>query len=206
MDHVESKKKHWETIYKTKKLDEVSWYQPIPQPSLKYIESFGLAKSARIIDVGGGDSFLVDNLLKQGYTNITILDISEKALQRAKQRLGEDANKITWIVSDILDFKPPNKYDLWHDRAALHFLTSENEIKKYIQTLEDAIEDDGKVIIGAFSEDGPTKCSGINIKQYSIENLKEIFSDNFSFIEGEYIDHQTPSGSIQNFTFCKFQK
>ena len=206
MDHVESKKKHWETIYNTKKLEEVSWYQSTPQPSLNYIKKFDLPMSAKIIDIGGGDSFLVDNLISLGYTNISVLDISEKAIERAKTRLGKKADEVTWIVSDITSFEPEVEYDLWHDRAALHFLISEDEIEKYKQTLENSIVLNGKVIIGTFSEDGPTKCSGIEIKQYSKADLSEFLSANFNNIECENIVHNTPFNTSQNFTFCQFHK
>jgi len=206
MDHIESKKKHWENIYDTKKLNEVSWYQPVPESSLNFINSAELAKDARIIDIGGGDSFLIDNLISLEYTNLSVLDISSKAIARAKQRLADKADEVKWIVSDVTDFKPSGTYDLWHDRAAFHFLTSSEDIKKYLNTMESAISPNGYLILGTFSDKGPTKCSGIEIKQYSIEGLKASIPDTFTFIEGKNIDHTTPSGSMQNFTFCKFQK
>ena len=206
MDHVESKKNHWENIYNTKKLQEVSWYQPVPESSLNYINASQLDKNSRIIDVGGGDSFLVDNLLSLGYTNVSVLDISAKAIERAKTRLGKKADEVTWIVSDITSFEPEEKYDLWHDRAAFHFLNDPENIQKYLKVMETAIKPNGFLIIGTFSDKGPTKCSGIEIKQYSIEELKAAIPDTFKFIEGKNIDHPTPSGSLQNFTFCKFQK
>ncbi len=206
MDHVESKKKHWETIYNTKKLQEVSWYQPVPETSINYINDTQVAKDAEIIDIGGGDSFLSDNLLSLGYSNVSVLDIAESALNRAKLRHAENADAITWIVSDITEFKPKTSYDVWHDRAAFHFLTSEEEIQKYLKVMQSAIKLNGFLILGTFSENGPTKCSGIEIKQYSKEQLKAIIPKSFKFIEGKNVDHPTPSGGLQNFTFCKFQK
>tara|TARA_R100000935_G_scaffold4326_1_gene10302 strand:- start:746 stop:1369 length:624 start_codon:yes stop_codon:yes gene_type:complete len=206
MDHVESKKKHWENIYDTKKLNEVSWYQPVPETSLNFINSAEVSKDAQIIDIGGGDSFLVDNLISLGYTNLSVLDISLNAIERAKKRLDKNAAEVTWIVSDVTDFKPSKPYDIWHDRAAFHFLTSPEDIQKYLNTMESAIKPKGYLILGTFSENGPTKCSGIEIKQYSIKELKAAIPDTFKFIEGKNIDHPTPSGSLQNFTFCKFQK
>ncbi len=206
MDHVESKKKHWENIYDTKKLNEVSWYQPVPETSLNFINSTEVSKHAQIIDIGGGDSFLADNLISLGYTNLSVLDISGNAIERAKKRLGENADEVTWVVSDVTDFKPSKTYDIWHDRAAFHFLTSREDIQKYLNTMESAIKPKGYLILGTFSENGPTKCSGIEIKQYSIEELKAAIPDSFKFIEGKNIDHPTPSGSLQNFTFCRFQK
>ncbi len=206
MDHVESKKKHWENIYDTKKLNEVSWYQPVPETSLNFINSAEVSKDAQIIDIGGGDSFLVDNLISLGYTNLSVLDISLNAIERAKKRLDKNAAEVTWIVSDVTDFKPSKPYDICHDRAAFHFLTSPEDIQKYLNTMESAIKPKGYLILGTFSENGPTKCSGIEIKQYSIKELKAAIPDTFRFIEGKNIDHPTPSGSLQNFTFCKFQK
>ena len=166
---MEDRKTHWENIYGTRKLTDVSWYQPKPEASLNYIAEWGLRKNVHIIDVGGGDSFLVDFLLSEGYSNITVLDISEKALEKAKSRLGEKANLVTWIVTDAASFRPNYKYDLWHDRAAFHFLTDETDISNYLKTLEDSINPGGYVILGTFSEKGPLKCSGIEIKQYSVE-------------------------------------
>ena len=206
MDHVESKKKHWENIYDTKKLTEVSWYQPVPESSLNFINATEVAKDAQIIDIGGGDSFLVDNLISLGYTNLNVLDISLNAIARAKLRLADKADEVIWIESDITNFNPSRTYDIWHDRAAFHFLTSPEDIQKYLDTMESAISPGGHLILGTFSEKGPTKCSGIEIKQYSIDELKAVVPDSFKLIEGKYIDHPTPSGSLQNFTFCRFQK
>ena len=197
------RKKHWETMYETKIPDEVSWTQEIPKTSLASIHSFGLDKSAKIIDIGGGDSKLVDHLLDQGFENITVLDISEKALDKARIRLGEKAKKVTWIVRDILDFEPTETYDVWHDRAAFHFLTTEEEIEKYQSTVNKAA--DGFLIIGTFSEKGPLKCSGLEISQYSEEKLTSTFEDNFDKIDSVLEDHQTPFGTTQNFLFCSFK-
>lgn len=195
--------KHWETVYETKNPDEVSWTQEIPKTSLTFIHSFGLDKSAKIIDIGGGDSKLVDFLLDQGFENITVLDISEKALEKAKIRLGEKAKKVTWIISDILDFEPTETYDVWHDRAAFHFLTTEKEIVKYKSIVKKSVA--GFLIIGTFSENGPLKCSGLEISQYSEEKLTSTFEDNFDKIDSVLEDHQTPFETTQNFLFCSFK-
>ena len=197
------RKKHWETVYQTKNPDEVSWTQEIPKTSLAFIHSFGLDKSAKIIDIGGGDSKLVDHLLDQGFENITVLDISEKALEKAKIRLAEKAKKATWIISDILDFESTETYDVWHDRAAFHFLTTENEIEKYKSIVKNSV--DGFLIIGTFSQNGPLKCSGLEISQYSEEKLTSTFEDNFDKINSVLEDHQTPFGTTQNFLFCSFK-
>lgn len=200
-------KSHWEHIYQTKKLEEVSWYQPKPITSLKYIEALNLSKDAKILDVGGGDSFLVDSLLNLGYNNISVLDISEKALLRAKRRLGEDADKVNWIVSDAAEFKSNDIYDLWHDRAAFHFLNENSKKEAYLKNLENSLAPGAYVIIGTFSENGPKKCSGIEISQYSKIALSDLFDKElYEELGCEYIDHITPSGSVQNFSFCRFKR
>ena len=205
MDSI-NRKNHWENIYQTKQLTEVSWYQPTPQTSLDFIQQLNAKLSDKIIDVGGGDSFLVDHLLKLGYTNITVLDISEAAINRAKIRLGKQANKVTWIVSDITEFKPTDKYDVWHDRAAFHFLTNQNDIDKYLECANNGTSNTGQLIIGTFSENGPTKCSGIEIKQYSETELENTFTQTFEKLNSSIINHSTPFNTVQSFTFCTFKK
>jgi ubiquinone/menaquinone biosynthesis C-methylase UbiE len=200
------RKKHWETIYQTKKLEEVSWYQPTPDTSLQLIEKHCNSTNASIIDIGGGDSFLVDNLLELGYSNITVLDISEAAINRAKERLGEKATEVKWIVADASKFTTTQKYDLWHDRAAFHFLTDSAEIDNYIETAHSSLNIRGTLVIGTFFEDGPTKCSGIEIKQYSEKTMVDRLSEYFNKKECFTTEHKTPSGSIQNFVFCSFNK
>ena len=201
-----SDKNHWENIYQTKALNTVSWYQEKPSTSLAFFEEFKVAKNAKIIDIGGGDSFLADHLLALGYQDITVLDISESALERAKKRLGKNASAIKWIVADIATFNPSESYDFWHDRAAFHFLNQEKDIQNYIQIAAKSIRNSGIMIVGTFSETGPTKCSGIEIKQYSQQSLAEKFQEFFEKIRCFTTDHTTPSGSIQNFTFCSFRK
>lgn len=200
------RKDHWENIYQTKTLNEVSWYQPTPTTSLQLIEKYCKSKNAKIIDIGGGDSFLVDNLLRLGYTHISVLDISESAIKRAKLRLGEKENLVNWIVADASDFTPKEKYNFWHDRAAFHFLTDSSEIDNYIRTVHSTLSSDGTLVIGTFSETGPTKCSGIEVTQYSEETMSEQLKDYFIKKECFTIDHKTPSGFIQNFVFCSFKK
>lgn len=197
-------KEHWEAIYKTKQPNEVSWTQNVPAISLAFINKNNIPKEANIIDIGGGDSRLVDYLLKKGYKNISVLDISEAAIHRAKERLGTAANKVKWIVCDILDLKPNEKYDVWHDRAAFHFQTDPDDINKYLNILKTAVK--GIVIIGTFSADGPKKCSGLDIKQYDENLLKEKFEAfEFECIGCDRENHITPSGAVQNFVFCSFQ-
>jgi len=198
-----SNKAHWETIYTTKTPEQVSWTQEKPAISLELIEAVNLPKSAKIIDIGGGDSLLVDFLLEAGYSEITLLDISQAALDRAKKRLGSKAALVTWICSDILDFKPTEMYQLWHDRAAFHFLTQPKSIATYTELTEKHAVN---LIIGTFSESGPLKCSGLEIKQYS-EKLMEIsFEKAFTKIECVFSDHVTPFDTTQHFIFCRFQR
>lgn len=198
------RKKHWETVYKTKNPEQVSWTQEIPKTSLEFIHSFGLAKSAKIIDIGGGDSKLVDHLLDEGYEHITVLDISAKALEKAQQRLGERASKVNWIVSDITEFQPTTTYDVWHDRAAFHFLTTAEQVEKYMTTARNSVK--GYLAIGTFSENGPEKCSGLEIKQYSEGSLSKALHNGFEKIRCITEDHITPFNTIQNFLFCSFKR
>lgn len=200
----DNKKSHWEHIYEVKTPEEVSWTQKKPETSLDFIHSFGEDKTAKIIDIGGGDSKLVDFLLEEGYENISVLDISANALERAKKRLGEKAKKVTWIVADITEFEPTEQYDIWHDRAVFHFLTEKNDIKKYQDLVAKAVK--GNMVIGTFSINGPLKCSGLEIKQNDETSLTSTFDANFEKIECFTIDHKTPFDTIQNFIFCSFNK
>jgi len=203
------KKKHWETVYETKNPDQVSWTQDIPKTSLEFIRSFQLKKTAKIIDIGGGESKLVDYLLNEGFENISVLnisvlDISSKSLEKTKNRLGEKAKKVNWIVSDILEFKPNTTYDVWHDRATFHFLTKPDQIKKYIKIAKISVN--GFITIGTFSKNGPKKCSGLDIKQYNENELTLEFKDGFKKIECLTEDHLTPFKTLQNFIFCSFKR
>lgn len=201
-----SYKKHWENVFTTKAEDEVSWFQPYPKTSMDFVTLFNLPFDANIIDIGGGDSHFVDAVLEKGYRNIYVLDISAHAIERAKQRLGARAFEVQWIVSDIIDFEPPVQFDFWHDRAAFHFLTSEDAIYKYVSIAEDAIKKNGYLILGTFSENGPKKCSGLEIKQYSEASMSARFEIAFDRIKCITEDHTTPFNTVQNFLFCSFQK
>ncbi|RZJ33924.1 MAG: class I SAM-dependent methyltransferase [Flavobacterium sp.] len=196
-------KKHWETVYETKSPDQVSWTQKVPHTSLDFIHSFGLDKSAKIIDIGGGDSNLVDYLIELGYENITVLDISAKALEKAKSRLGKKAEKVNWVVSDVTEFNPQSSFDIWHDRAAFHFLTTPGQITKYIEIARRAVT--GYMVIGTFSETGPAKCSGLNIAQYNEKTLTERFENGFEKLHCVAEEHTTPFNTKQNFVYCSFK-
>jgi 2-polyprenyl-3-methyl-5-hydroxy-6-metoxy-1,4-benzoquinol methylase len=197
---------HWEHIYKTKALNEVSWYQPKPETSLSFFTELQVSPEAKILDVGGGDSFLVDYLLDLGYLDLTVLDISATAIERAKSRLGERAKQVKWIVSDILDFVPQEQYDVWHDRAAFHFLTEDKEVEHYVETTAQGIADNGVLILGTFSENGPKKCSGIPIQQYSESSMIDALQTAFSPIRCISVEHPTPFNTVQQFTFCSFRR
>lgn len=197
-------KKHWDNIYETKKSDEVSWTEEIPVTSLNFIHSFRLNKKAKIIDVGGGESKFIDFLLDEGFENVSVLDISSKALDKAKERLGKRAKKVNWIVSDITKFIPDTTFDVWHDRATFHFLTQDSQITKYMKTIRKSVA--GYLIIGTFSDKGPEKCSGLEIKKYSEETLSKELQNGFDKIRCLTEDHITPFNTKQNFLFCSFRR
>jgi 2-polyprenyl-3-methyl-5-hydroxy-6-metoxy-1,4-benzoquinol methylase len=197
---------HWDNIYSTKKEDEVSWFQSYPKIAMDFVDLFHLPLTATIIDIGGGDSYLVDVLLNKGYQNIWVLDISTNAINKAKERLGERASKVSWVVSDVLDFNPPVEFDFWHDRAAFHFLTTEEKISRYVAVTEKAIKKNGYLLLGTFSENGPATCSGLEIKQYSEVSMEARFGNAFDKIKCTREDHTTPFNTIQNFLFCGFKR
>ncbi len=202
-----ARKEHWEKIYTTKQPTEVSWYEDEPKVSLDLVKQFNLPKSARIMDSGAGDSHFVDYLLNLGYENITVLDISEAALERAKKRLGpEQAKKIKWVVADEAECNPDEQYDLWHDRAAFHFLTDEKEISNYLNTITKCIKPGGYLILATFSEQGPKKCSGLDVKQYSESSMTELLKDSFEKINCFTVDHHTPFNTVQNFLYGSFKR
>ena len=200
----ESSKEHWDKVYTTKGPQEVSWTQDTPTTSLEMIHALPLSKDASIIDLGGGDSSLVDHLLDKGFYNLTVLDISIKALEKAQKRLGEKANQVKWIVSDITHFEPKTQYDLWHDRAAFHFLTGSQQIEKYISTIKKSVT--GYLVLSTFSTSGPLKCSGLPIIQYNEQTLSTLVRPDFEKINCKQIDHITPFDTVQNFLFCSFKR
>ena len=195
-------KSHWEDIYKRKMPNEVSWTQEIPQTSIDFIKSFDLPKNAEIIDVGGGESKFVDYLLSKGYENITVLDISKNAIEKAKTRIGVNSDKVKWVVSDINEFIPNNKFDFWHDRAVFHFLTNQESILKYSKMVSSYARN---FVVGTFSNEGPKKCSGLDICQYDEISITKTFeTPNFKKVESKRVNHETPFGTLQNFIFCSF--
>lgn len=200
-------KDHWEKVYSTKSATEVSWFQEHAQLSLKLIRDANTPISASVIDVGGGASTLVDDLLANGYEKVTVLDLSEAALNTAKARLGDGASRVRWIESNVLeaDF-PKNAFDVWHDRAVFHFLTTEAERQAYVRQVLHAVKPGGIVIVATFAEDGPTKCSGLPVMRYSAEELHSEFGQPFQLLGHEMESHHTPGGGEQKFVYCFCKK
>ncbi len=198
---------HWERIYARKRARELSWYQPHAAISLRLIQQSGVGKRAAIIDVGGGASPLVDDLLREGYTNLTVLDLSPTALAASRQRLGRDAGRVRWLEADITRVELPEQaYELWHDRAVFHFLTQPGERAAYISALVRAVKTAGHVIVATFSESGPEQCSGLPVVRYRPETLQSELGGAFVLLGHVNERHLTPAGLVQPFLYCHFQK
>lgn len=196
-------KMHWEKVYSTKAPNEVSWYQPHLETSLALISRAAGANSASIIDVGGGESTLVDDLLARGYQTITILDISQTAIDVTKERLKELADRVQWIVGDVTRLKlPRGTYDVWHDRAVFHFLTGTEERQAYVRQVAHAVRPGGHVIVSTFGPEGPTRCSGLEVARYDADLLHEQFGARFRLLDSTKELHQTPFGTTQQFLYC----
>ncbi len=199
-------KSHWDSIYATKALNGVSWYQDNPERSSSLIDHCGLEKTSFLIDVGSGATHLIAELLDAGYQAITALDISEAALQVAQTQLGERASQVEWITADVRNVTlRPYHYDLWHDRAVLHFLTRTEDRAAYIRTLRRAVKPGGQAVIATFASDGPEQCSDLDVMRYSPESLTELLGEGFSLLETLAETHITPWHSEQRFTWCRFR-
>ena len=201
-----NRKEHWESVYKDKSPFEVSWYQKEPVVSLGLIKKLSSRNTDYIIDIGGGASTLSDYLLDDGFKNITVLDLSSNALAYVQKRLGDKSGLVEWKVDDVTNFTPSHKYDLWHDRAVFHFLTDSKDREKYRQVLEASVRCGGHIIIAAFSIGGPIKCSGLEIKQYDTETIREELGKNFTLIDNQFEKHITPAGKEQLFGYYVFTK
>ena len=196
-------KDHWERIYSTKATDAVSWYQEHAVGSIQLIRATGLPKDAAIIDVGGGASTLTEDLLADGYSNLTVLDLSRAALSIAKERLGARAADVVWLEADITRIDLPRlEYDLWHDRAVFHFLTSREDRATYVQAVLRSVKPGGHIIVATFAEDGPEQCSGLPVMRYRAPLLHSEFGESFTLIDHQAEEHHTPFGTIQRFVYC----
>ena len=199
-------KNHWENIYSNKAENEVSWFQTVPKTSHQLIKKLNLESNDNIIDIGSGRSRILKILIDEGFNNISYLDISKEACKKSKIALGDDKSKVNWNVENVLNFESKIKYKLWHDRAVFHFFTDKKDIEKYKEVAIKNISDGGYLVLGTFSINGPKKCSGLDVSQYSEQSLNEIFKSDFNLLESFYIDHQTPFDTTQNFLFCIFKK
>jgi len=195
-------KKHWESIYRTKDVHTVSWFQREARESLELITRFAADRTAPIIDVGGGASVLVDDLLTAGYTDVTVLDVSETALEISRERLGAAAARVKWIAADVRDAPLDREYIVWHDRAVFHFLTRAADRQAYVAQVERTVRPGGYVLVATFAEDGPATCSGLPVVRYSAESLHSEFGPAFRIVTSEHEDHHTPGGREQSFLYC----
>ena len=202
----DSRQAHWENVYTTKGENEVSWFQESPAPSLALIAEIGAAPSSAIIDIGGGASRLVDELIDRGFHDVTVLDLSAAALEAAKARLGNRAGLAQWLVADATTWEPPRTYDIWHDRAAFHFLTEERDRAAYIARLRQGLKIGGHAIIATCALDGPEKCSGLPVMRYDAARLGQTLGSGFELLQSLGNDHATPWGSHQQFQFSVFQR
>jgi SAM-dependent methyltransferase len=203
---MESRQAHWDNVYVAKPERELSWYQETPTISLELIRTAGTPKGAAIIDIGGGASRLIDALLAEGFCDLTVLDLSEKALAAAQSRLGPRAGKVAWLCADVTVWEPVRTYDLWHDRAAFHFLTEEAKRQAYAARVKQAVRRGSHVVIGTFAPDGPERCSGLPVMRHDAASIGAVLSEDFALIESRRHDHVTPGGRTQHFQFSLFRR
>jgi SAM-dependent methyltransferase len=202
-----SNKEHWEKVYTSRQPHEVGWYEPHLRTSLTWIRDLALPKDARIIDVGGGASTLVDDLLTEDYQHVAVLDLSHAALSVVKTRLGRDADRVMWLEGDITSSELPTYYfDLWHDRAVLHFLIAPEDRKKYVDCLRKALKPGARAIIGTFSPEAPPRCSGLPVERYTVEALQELLDGEFTLERHHKELHITPGGTEQMYLYCQLQR
>lgn len=201
-----SRQDHWENVYTSKGEDQVSWFQETPAPSLELIELVGAIRSSAIVDIGGGASRLADCLVSRGYKDVTVLDLSAAALASARSRIGDKASQVTWIVADVTTWEPSRTYDVWHDRAAFHFLTDPKDKTAYVARLRRALRPGGHAIIGTFALDGPERCSGLLVSRYDASSLAATLGDGFELIDTRPHQHATPWGVTQKFQFSTFRR
>ncbi|MEO5361427.1 MAG: class I SAM-dependent methyltransferase [Nitrospirota bacterium] len=200
------RKDYWDDVYKNKLPNQVSWYEEFPVVSFDMIEAAGVGPDANIIDVGGGASTLVDNLLSNGYRRITVLDVAPVSIDKAKERLKGKAGSVKWLEADITEVKLTEDYDVWHDRAVFHFLTNADDRKRYVSAVRQSLKIGCHLIVSTFSVDGPMKCSGLDVVRYSPQTLSSEFGDDFQLIESSHVEHITPAKVVQRFIFCRFKR
>jgi SAM-dependent methyltransferase len=197
---------HWDNVYQTKGERDVSWFQESPDISLDLIRATGVQRDASIIDIGGGASRLVDALAAQGFSSITVLDLSEQAFATSRARLGARGQQVRWIVADVTTWRPSGTYALWHDRAAFHFLTEPGERAAYAECLRAVVAPRGHVIIGTFAPGGPERCSGLPVMRHDAETIGQLLGPAFTLVEHRRHEHVTPGGGIQRFQFTRLQR
>ncbi len=203
---TENRHDHWQKVYTSKGENELSWFQENPAPSLEFIDRAGANPTSAIIDIGGGASRLVDALIERGFRAITVLDLSEAALAAAKARLGDRAHRVQWLASDVTTWEPPQSFDIWHDRAAFHFLTEARDRAAYLSRLRQALKPGGHAIIATFAPDGPERCSGLPVMRYDAASLAQTLGDSFELVETRSHQHITPWHSMQRFQFSIFRR
>lgn len=200
---IENARTHWDAVYRTKAPDAVSWYRPHLETSIALIQRVAPDPSASIIDIGGGESTLVDDLLAKGYRNVTVLDVSPTAIEFARKRVGEQARQVSWLTADVTQAAlAPRHYDVWHDRAVFHFLTAAEQRAAYVRRVAESMKPGGYVIVATFGPEGPEKCSGLSVVRYNADSLHDEFGSQFRMVESATELHQTPSGSTQQFLYC----
>ena len=197
---MDNRAKHWDNTYARRGTKGVSWFQAVPAPSLHMIDALGIPRAARVIDVGGGASSLVDHLIARGFTDLTVLDISEVSLGAARARVGDQA-PVSWLHKDVLAWRPRRRFDLWHDRAVFHFLVDPADQQRYLATLGAALAPAGAAIIATFAPDGPDHCSGLPVARYSADDLTALLGEAFAVVDASREEHTTPTGAIQPFTW-----
>lgn len=202
-----NRKAHWEKVYETKRDDQVSWFREHLDNSLELIRRTGVGKEAPIIDVGGGSSTLVDDLLEDGFSRLSVLEISRAAIERSEKRLGSKAENVNWIEADVTKAElPGNYYEVWHDRAVFHFLTAEEDRRRYVDLVMRSLKAGGHIIVASFGPDGPAKCSGLDVVRYSPEAMHDEFGEDFRLVKSFDETHETPFGTTQQFIYCYCRK
>ena len=192
--------RHWDEAYQARGVDGVSWHQPVPRVSLELIDALGISRSTAVVDVGGGASTLVDHLVARGFEDLTVVDVSARALEATRDRLGPDS-RVTFLREDLLEWRPARRYELWHDRAVFHFLVREGDRRRYLQALRGALAARAAVVIGTFAPDAPEMCSGLPVVRYSADELVSLLGDRFEPLESRREEHVTPRGRVQPFTW-----